>query len=1055
MCLKYRVGRLVLFALLLSSATDTCKLAADDLDNIVFEGTVRDSAGALIEGADVRVVLEATGTERAAVTSSAGRYRLTAFEPGRYTLTVAAPGFKEEQLTHLEVTAGRKVNNDFTLQPGGANEEVVVTASASPPLDITRTVAGDTVVGREFDELPVLNRDPLQLVFLLGGVSEAPLSTDLLADEGAGVFLRGTPEEAGSFSLTGAPATSNNITIDGLDNNDDRTARERITLNPEAVAELQVITNQYAAEYGRASGGRINIRTRSGGNTFHGDAYAYFADESLNANTFFRNARGLGRLPLQQRREGAALSGPLRNQKHFFFGGYERLDVPDSVEIEASVPVGRNPLFPLPAPNLPVADGSQTGSFFESVSTPETRNLLNARADLGWNPSHNTSIRVDLARGANHRGFPGRSRLLESLLVQGRDSDSVSATENLIVSSKLIAQARVQFSRLLPRNRASGAQVGIVIKDPPLTAGSFSGSDSSPAFAREEQRLQIQNNLTAVLGRHVLKAGGDLQLVRSSFADLFAAGGLFTFDTAANFLANAPSRFQQRFDTVSRTSNNVTGLFVQDEWRVRSSLTLTYGVRWDNESILVEGDNISPRVAIAWDPFDGKFLSGLTRLAEPGKTVIRAGFGLFANRALLRTIDDFSLGRTSTIVDSDLNHELLSAVRFPRPITDQRLVQRFGIKETGFLRRISDGLEIPYTVQTGLGIERQLAKNFTMTADFIFTRGVHLWRETNINAPLVPAGMRNLTEFLLSRDFDNRAGLAGGRPITGTSADIVRFDLSRNIPTTPGAIVTRNGVRIVTLGLNAPRSSNIGAALNAVRHLRPDPSLTQVELLESTGNSFYHGGIFAARYSGRVVRFRAVYTISKLIDEGTTNTASPQDLFDRRAERALSLQDQRHRLVVAGTVQVPRLKVDLAPVVAFGSSRPFNIGSGFDRNLNDISNDRPNFISPLGRPRWRHPDSEPGDVRDLLELAPIGSIGNLPRNYGRGPGTRTVNLRVARQFTMRERLKIRPAVDVFNAFNNTVFSFGSEFIDRDDGDFLVPRRTQSPRSLLLSVKVSF
>ena len=202
----------------------------------------------------------------------------------------------------------------------------------------------------------MIDRDPLQLVFLLGGVAEAPLSTSQLGDEGRGVFLRDTPEEAGSFSLTGAPATSNNITIDGLDNNDDRTARERITLNPESVSELQIITNQYAAEYGRASGGRINIRTRGGANSYRGEGYFFFADESLNANTYFRNARGLGRIAQQQRREGAVVSGPVRKQKQFFFASYERLDVPDSVEVSALVRE-TNPLFPLPTPNQPPATG--------------------------------------------------------------------------------------------------------------------------------------------------------------------------------------------------------------------------------------------------------------------------------------------------------------------------------------------------------------------------------------------------------------------------------------------------------------------------------------------------------------------------------------------------------------------------------------------------------------------------------------------------------------------------------------------------------------------------
>jgi len=262
---------------------------------------------------------------------------------------------------------------------------------------------------------------------------------------------------------------------------------------------------------------------------------------------------------------------------------------------------------------------------------------------------------------------------------------------------------------------------------------------------------------------------------------------------------------------------------------------------------------------------------------------------------------------------------------------------------------------------------------------------------------------------------------------------------------------------VLTLGLNAPRSSNIAAALNALRSLRPDPLLTQVELLESTGNSFYHGGILSLKYTlGSRVRVRAVYTVSKLIDEGTTNTASPQDLLDRRAERALSLQDQRHRITFSGLFQVPYINLDLAPIVSFGSSKPFNIGAGFDRNLNDIENDRPNFITQIGRPVWRRPGSPPADdVKSALELSPIGSTGNLPRNYGVGPGTRTISLRASRTIVVREGLRVRPSIDVFNVFNNPIFSFGSEFVDRDDSDFLLPRRTQRPRSVLLSVKVSF
>jgi hypothetical protein len=1033
--------------------------SADDLDNVVFEGVVRDSAGAVIPAARIVATHITTGVEKTTVSNGEGRFRITANTPGNYKLKAIVNGFKDEESQEVATTTGRTYTIDFKMIAAGASEQITVAATTPPLVDTNRTVVGDTINQRELEELPIIGRDPLQLVFLLGGVTEAPLSTAQLADEGRGVFLRGTPEEAGNFSLTGAPATSNNITIDGLDNNDDRSAGERISLNPESIAELQIITNQYAAEYGRASGGRINIRTRGGTNRYHGDAYSYFADEALNANTYFRNARGLGRVPQQQRREGGVFAGPMpiRHEKDFFFASYERLDVTDFAEVNALVPVATNPLFVLPKPTGPATPGSLVAPFFEELSTPESSNLFNARVDFNFSQSHNASARFDLLRGSNQRGFSGGTRLPDTILIQGRNSDSISVSDFLIISNKLVNQARFQYSRLLPRDSAGLDSLSISIKSPSLTAGTYSGSNTSPAFAREEKRTQFQDNISFIYHTHVLKAGADVQLVRSSYVDLFATGGQFTFDTVDDFLANNPSRFVQRFDTESTLSNNVIGLFVQDEWKIVPNLTLSFGMRWDDESILNDTKNFSPRVAIAWDPFGGKLFRRFKKLSSPGKTVVRAGFGLFYNRALLRTLDDFSLGTSTIIVDSNVNPGILSKVHFPQPITDRTLIDQFGLSETKFLRRVSPDLEIPYTLQSGIGIERQLTKSMIATADYIFTRGAHLWRETNVNAPLLPSGFPNFSQYLLSRDFDNRPSSSGDRPISGSTADVVRFDNGANTSSTSGAIRTENGVRVLTLGLNTSRSSNITAALNAIRLLRPNPSLTQVELLESTGNSFYHGGIFALRYSlGRRAHFRAVYTLSKLVDEGTTNTASPQDRFNRRAERSLSLQDQRHRFTFSGLFQVPLVDIDLAPIVSFGSSKPFNIGAGFDRNLDDIANDRPDFLTEIGRPVWRRPGSGPAtDVQSALMLAPLGSSGDLPRNYGVGPGTQTISLRASRTFAVHEHIKLRPSVDVFNVFNNTVFSFGSEFIDRDSATFLIPQRTQRPRTILLGLKVTF
>lgn len=1025
----------------------------DDLDNIIFEGVITDSAKAAVASAKILVRHTTTLLERTAVTGPQGRYRLTFNEPGAYEITVSARGFQEQQHKGIEVTGGRKIIMDFNLLPLSINEQMTITQANSPLIDTSRTVVGETLEGRELDGLPILNRNPLQLIFLLGGASEAPLSTAQLADEGRGQFVRNAPEEAGIFSLAGAPATSNNITIDGLDNNDDRGARERITLSPESIAEVQVITNQYAAEYGRASGGRINLRTRGGANRFRGNAYIYFGDEALNANTYFRNGRGLKRVPQSEFREGGTFSGPIARQKYFFFTSYERLDLSDFAEINTLVPLQTNPLFPLPLPNRPAVEGSKVGLLFEEISTPESLNTGNARGDFHFTQWHNASARFDMAQGANRRGFSGGSRLSDTVISAGRNSQSISLTDNLILTQRLINQGRFQFSRLLPRSKTDTTSVGIVINEPErIIAGSFGGSASSPAFARQETRLQIQDTVSLTAGAHLIKSGFDMQRVNSIFHNLFAVNGQYTFATSDDFLANRASRFIQRFDTDSRTTNEVIGLFVQDEWKVKANVTLSMGFRWDNESILRDRDNFSPRLAIAWDPFGGQ--TGSHRQA--GKTLIRAGFGIFYNRALLRTLDDFSLGRSSITIDSDISPQLLPLVRFPNAVSDRNLVERFAVRETEFLRRISPELEIPYTLQTGLGLERQLSRNLVAKADYIFTRGAHLWRESNINAPRLPAGFANFSEYLLSRDFDNRS-LAGVRPIAAANADVVRFDMSANISSSAGAVRVLNGIRILSLGLNAPRSGNISAALKAVRQLRPEPSLTQVELLESTGNSFYHGGVFTLNYLlSRRAQFRAAYTLSKFIDEGTTNTASPQDLQDRRGERSLSLQDQRHRFVFSGLFQLPLIHLELAPILSFGSSKPFNIGAGFDRNLNDIENDRPSIVTDIPRPVWRSPDNtSANDVKSGLEPAPIGSNGNLPRNFGKGPGTHSFNLRASRVFGLTEQVRLRGAVDVFNILNRTTFSFGSEFIDRDDSDFLIPRRTQRPRTVQLSLKLDF
>jgi hypothetical protein len=235
-----------LFSLLISATS----ARAQDLDEITISGRVIDQNGAAVVGAKVVATLNATGAARAVLTDAEGRYRLVELAPGTYSVRASFEGFAIEERTGLSAVAGQSVRLDFALRPAGIAAEQNITAEMNAPaVDTTRTVTGGTLTRREIEELPVFTRSPLDLVFTLPGVTEEPLSVRDAAEDRdtnsqSAARKSSTPEEAGTFALAGGAAYSNNLTIDGLDNNDDRSARERFQPSLEAVEEVQIITNQ-------------------------------------------------------------------------------------------------------------------------------------------------------------------------------------------------------------------------------------------------------------------------------------------------------------------------------------------------------------------------------------------------------------------------------------------------------------------------------------------------------------------------------------------------------------------------------------------------------------------------------------------------------------------------------------------------------------------------------------------------------------------------------------------------------------------------------------------
>ncbi|MCA1635601.1 MAG: TonB-dependent receptor [Acidobacteria bacterium] len=892
---------------------------AQDLDDVSVSGTVADEQGAVVAGASVNAILLSTRAERSVSTDGAGRYRFVELPPGTYAVRASSAGFAPAEKAGLMTASGQNVRLDFTLRPAGVvAEQTILSEAAAPAVDTTRTVVGGTVTREELERLPLLSRAPLDLVFTLGGVTEEPLSTRDAAEDrdasGRGSIERAatTPEEAGTFALSGGAAYSNNITIDGLDNNDDRAARERFQPSLEAVEEVQVITNQFSSEYGRASGGRVNLRTRGGSRNLRGRLFYFFADEALNANTYNNRRRGLKRLPLQEHNLGFTLSGPLSVSKKFFgplgyegrgrtffFVAFEHTSVLDSALIDALVPIEQNSSFPLPAPTTLVGrrfefsatapnTPAELAPFVERVSTPLGNETFSARLDHHYTDTHNGTLLFQLGRQRNLRQFGGGLRLADALQGRTRHSVALSYSDNFVFSSKVVNQLRAQISTLRPALRAQVNSRPVVLiaindtldtGDPSDRSGTLvAGSSTSGATDRRETRFQLQETLTVVRGAHSLKLGADAQRISSVFVELSDASGTYNFASAGDFLAGTPSRFRQRFGSASTQRNFYSGVFVQDEWRVRPNLTLSMGLRYENESVLGDRNNFAPRLALAFDP-TGK-----------GRTVVRVGAGLFYNRALLRTLDDFKLGRQVVEFDTNALHAaerrpfIAAHLRFPETLKpDSPLVLQFGMKQLDFSRRLDPSLRIPKSYQANAGVEREVGGGLVVEANFTLSRGLHLWREFNANAPRLPPGYRDFTEYLLSRDFANFRGADGARPLydAGTAGELVRFHIA---PAGAEEVIGRAddfGLPVSVFNLGSVNSTaTLAAALAALQPLRPDPARTQVEQLVSAGNSFYQGLTVEARRrfnnrkAGFGFSFRAAYTLSRLIDDGVVNTSS-------------------------------------------------------------------------------------------------------------------------------------------------------------------------------------
>ena len=1094
-----------------------CFAFGQDLDDVTISGRISDPNGLPVVGATVVATETVTGLERTVTSDEEGRYRLIELKPGVYKVRATAAGFGVKERIDLNTVSGQNLQLDFALAPAGVQAETVVEAGDdddAPLVDTTRTIVGGTLNAREIEELPNSSRNPYDLVLTLGGTAEEQLSTrDLAEDRGQrGLSAPGTtPEEAGIFGLSGGAAYSNNITIDGLDNNDDRGATFRFQPSIESIDEVQVITNQFSAEYGRASGGRINLRTRGGGNKFRGRAFYFFRDDALNANTWNNNRNGIERPPLRNHNPGFTFGGPILRDKLFFFTSYEYDNIADTTVLYAWVPLNfSNPNFVLPQPTDPdrTFNVTQSGNtvtvarYIVPTDTPANKHYFTGRADWNINAAQNLVFSYQLGRSNDLRSFSGTNRIADSLIGRKRDTDAFNATHNFVISPKVVNQFRLQYSTLKPSSaQDAGAltpAVLVTFTGPTGQGGTQVFGSSTNASDREENRWQIQDTLTYVVGNHTLRFGGDVHKINTRYTDRFDVTGTYTFSNFYFFSINSVSRFQQNYNVSSELENVYSGFFAQADWRVRDNLTLSYGVRYERESVIDDNNNWGPRVAVAWNPFP-----------KGNKTVVRFGAGIFYNRVLLRTVDDYTSDSTALRLDTnslnvpsgvtvDMNvvRNFLSS-QFPGVLTPDTVMpvnatNSYSLaslaRPSTVFRSLSPDLVIPESYQLNLGFERELNRSFVFEANLTYNKTTHLWRETNPNAPRVPEGTPDRNGDGQITLTDHLLGIRTGqiRFYEGSTSDLVGMHTTENDAgaACPGGLGTVCWVNVNT-SRNPGNCSNTATtftnsptcralfALNDLRPLFDEVGPVQLEEVGPHGNSEYIGAVFELR--SRYRRFkngfggsmRAVYTLSKLMDDGIVNTSDPTWPGDFSYDWSRSLADRRHRIAISGTFDTPSWlgKIRFSPLIRYGSSAPFNLSAGgIDRNLDDVSNDRPNFTGNLDDLNWRvfQTGAFPETVASQLSMAPIGSPGNLPRNAGNGPSQFIFDLSVGREFRFGERFRFRPVAEFNNVLNAAVFSFGSNFINLEnlttqagrDG-FLAPTRTVAPRRVRVGFRFDF
>ena len=912
-----------------------------------IEGRVLDPNGAVVPNASVTAKNQATGFERTANTDAEGNYRIVLLPPGTYAVEATAAGFNRVGASAVQVTVGSKTALDLSLAAGGVKETVLI--SAEPPaVETTRTSVSTTINERSIQNLPINGRNFQDFATLSPGVIRDPRGGDL--------------------SVGGQRGTLNSLQVDGVDNNNTffgqalgrGGVRPPYQFSEESVQEFQVNQNGFSAEFGRAGGAVINVVTKSGTNDFHGGVFEYLRDESLNANdpvtkaNQFRRGQPNRRAPSRINQFGGRIGGPLVRDRAFFFFTYDgqRSDIPQVMDV----------------PNILTAPAAAQTVLLPRLGTYQVgrnQDVFLAKTDISLNQSNQLTLRY------NHQGFTGRNNENNGPLSAEEHSgdsivksDTFSGSLSSVLTRSLVNEFRFQIARDKEPGQANSDQPEAIIN-----TGSGNLSIGRNNFSPREttiKRFQLIDNVSLVSGRSNYKFGLDFNFDRilNFFPGLFS--GSYTFPSYAAFAANTPSAYTQNFAGAG-TSGGTTepnlseyAFYAQDDVRLTPKLTLNLGLRYDYEALacppvanpdpllLANGvntgncprdkNNFAPRAGFSYAPDE--------------KTVVRGGFGIFYARtpAIVLGTAHSQNGVNVTGVNLTAAQMNTLGLRYPNILTAPPAVG--GANPN--LYYFAPDYVMPYVEQGRLGFERELARGLSLSATYLFYRGVHLTRTRDVNlfAP---------------------AALTATGP-DGTAYTFERFPAARPIS----------------------RPAGTGTSYN------------RISVFESAARSLYNGLAFQAtqRFT-RNLQFIAAYTYSRARDDRPDQTAVVVGADDAKivqnqvnpfADYARSDTDLRHRFVFSPVYEIGRIgwsdnpvaralfsNYTLSGIVQLQSGSPYSALVGNDPN-NDGN---------------RANDRLPGTTRNQFTT----------------PAVYQFDARITRNIPFTESVRLRLILEAFNLFN--------------------------------------